>query len=86
MKHLVLVDGNSLLFRAYHATANKEKPLLQNKKGVYTNALLAFIKMFEHILQQTKEYILVAFDTHHLTKRHQIYDDYKKGRPITHTN
>ncbi|CCP88192.1 5'-3' exonuclease H3TH domain-containing protein [Candidatus Phytoplasma solani] len=83
MKHLVLVDGNSLLFRAYHATANKEKPLLQNKKGVYTNALLAFIKMFEHILQQTKEYILVAFDTHHLTKRHQIYDDYKKGRPIT---
>ncbi|MBS2126136.1 DNA polymerase I ['Fragaria x ananassa' phyllody phytoplasma] len=81
MKHLVLVDGNSLIFRAYHATANNGKKILQNKKGVYTNALLAFIKMFEKILQKTKGYILVAFDTHKPTKRHQIYDDYKKGRP-----
>ncbi|MBP5835963.1 5'-3' exonuclease H3TH domain-containing protein [Candidatus Phytoplasma meliae] len=83
MKHLVLVDGNSLMFRAYHATANNGKKMLQNKKGVYTNALLAFIKMFEKILQETKGYILVAFDTHKPTKRHQIYDDYKKGRPPT---
>ncbi|WP_349401954.1 5'-3' exonuclease H3TH domain-containing protein [Candidatus Phytoplasma solani] len=83
MQHLVLVDGNSLLFRAYHATANNGTKLLQNKKGVYTNALLSFIKMFEKILQETQEYILVAFDTHHPTKRHQIYSDYKKGRPAT---
>ncbi|AGL90976.1 5'-3' exonuclease H3TH domain-containing protein [Candidatus Phytoplasma australiense] len=83
MQHLVLVDGNSLVFRAYHATANNGKKLLQNKKGVYTNALLSFIKMFEKILEQTKNYILVAFDTHHPTKRHQMYDNYKKGRPET---
>ncbi|WP_024563448.1 5'-3' exonuclease H3TH domain-containing protein [Candidatus Phytoplasma tritici] len=83
MKHLVLVDGNSLLFRAYHATANKYKPLLQNKKGIYTNALLSFIRMFEKILEETKGYILVAFDTHKPTKRHQLYDAYKQGRPET---
>ncbi|GLH60797.1 5'-3' exonuclease H3TH domain-containing protein [Paulownia witches'-broom phytoplasma] len=83
MKHLVLVDGNSLLFRAYHATASKYKPLLQNKKGIYTNALLSFIRMFEKILEETKGYILVAFDTHKPTKRHQLYDAYKQGRPET---
>ncbi len=83
MKHLVLVDGNSLLFRAYHATARKYKPLLQNKKGAYTNALLSFIRMFEKILEETKGYILVAFDTHKPTKRHQLYDAYKQGRPET---
>ncbi|ABC65183.1 DNA polymerase I [Aster yellows witches'-broom phytoplasma AYWB] len=83
MKHLVLVDGNSLLFRAYHATASKYKPLLQNKKGIYTNALLSFIRMFEKILEETKGYILVAFDTPKTTKRHQLYDAYKQGRPET---
>jgi DNA polymerase-1 len=80
MQHLVLVDGNSLLFRAYYATTSKYKPFLQNKKGVYTNALLSFIRMFEKILEETKGYILVAFDTHKPTKRHQLYDAYKKGR------
>ncbi|CAP18259.1 DNA polymerase I (3'-5' exonuclease and polymerase domain [Candidatus Phytoplasma mali] len=83
MKNLVLVDGNALMFRVYYATINANNYIMKNRKGVYTNALLGFINILEKIIAKSKDYIFIAFDAHHLTKRHAIYADYKKGRPPT---
>jgi DNA polymerase I len=80
MKKLILVDGNSLVFRAYYATAYPGAKLMQTSKGVYTNALFAFVGMFEKIIEQQDTHVLVAFDTKEPTKRHQAYEQYKAGR------
>ena len=80
MKKLILVDGNSILFRAYFATAFPGAVLMQTQKGEYTNALFAFINMFEKIVVDSDEHILVAFDTKEKTKRHLAFDGYKAGR------
>ncbi|MDV3166928.1 MAG: 5'-3' exonuclease H3TH domain-containing protein [Vigna little leaf phytoplasma] len=83
MKRLVLVDGNSLVFRAYYATAYKQTILMQNQQKEDINALIVFMKMFQKILQYTDEYICVVFDSPQKTKKHHLYEDYKKGRAIT---
>lgn len=80
MKKLILIDGNSLFFRAYYATNYPGAKLMQTKKGVYTNALFAFINMMDKILEEDFSHILVAFDTNKPTFRHQAYDGYKAGR------
>jgi DNA polymerase I len=80
MKKLILVDGNSILFRAYFATAFPGAVLMQTQKGEYTNALFAFINMFEKIVSDSDDHILVAFDTKEKTKRHLAFDGYKAGR------
>ncbi len=80
MNKLILIDGNSLFFRAYYATAYRGGELMKNKEGVYTNALFAFVNMIEKILEEPHSHILVAFDTDKPTKRHLAYEDYKKGR------
>lgn len=77
---LILIDGNSIFFRAYYATAYGRGPLMQNKEGVYTNALFAFVNMLEKILETDYTHVLVAFDTGKPTFRHLANDDYKKGR------
>ena len=79
-KKLILVDGNSIVFRAYFATAYPGATLMQTSKGEYTNALFAFINMFEQIISDQDDMILVAFDTKEKTKRHDMYQDYKAGR------
>ena len=79
-KKMILVDGNSIVFRAYFATAYPGATLMQTSKGEYTNALFAFINMFEQIVQDQDDMILVAFDTKEKTKRHDMYQDYKAGR------
>lgn len=81
MAKLILIDGNSLFFRAYYATAYSGGELMKNKQGVYTNALFGFVNMVDKILQQTYSHVLVAFDTKEKTKRHEAFDDYKAGRP-----
>ena len=63
MKRLILVDGNSILFRAYFATAYSGAELMKTSKGVYTNALFAFVNMFEKIVDNNYDDCLVAFDT-----------------------
>ncbi|WP_210954540.1 5'-3' exonuclease [Candidatus Phytoplasma luffae] len=83
MHKLVLVDGNSLVFRAYYATYYKNKTLMQNKDNQDVNALIVFKNMFQKILEQTENYICVAFDSKKKTKRHEIYESYKKGRSKT---
>lgn len=80
MKKLILIDGNSILFRAYYATAYPGATLMQTSKGEYTNALFAFINMFTKIVTNEEDYVLVAFDTGSPTIRHEYYDEYKAGR------
>lgn len=76
---LVLIDGNSILFRAFYAL-----PLLHNDKGVYTNALLGFTNMLLNILDEEKPtHMLVAFDAGKTTFRHETYTEYKGGRQKT---
>ncbi|AYJ01281.1 flap endonuclease [Candidatus Phytoplasma ziziphi] len=83
MRKLVLVDGNSLVFRAYYATYYKQQKLMQNKEGQDVNALIVFINMFRKILEQTEDYICVAFDSKHKTYRHKLYEGYKQSRVKT---
>ena len=79
-KTLVVVDGNSLMFRAYYATSYTGN-LMQTSTGIYTNALFGFINMFNKLLEVTKpDYIMVAFDKGKKTFRHLAYDDYKGTR------
>jgi DNA polymerase-1 len=80
MKRLVLIDGNSILFRAYYATAYPGAKLMQTASGIYTNAVFAFVGMFEKIVTQDVTDCLVAFDTKEPTKRHIAYEGYKAGR------
>lgn len=80
MKKLILVDGNSIMFRAYFATAYPGAKLMQTKQGIYTNALFAFVGMFEKIVTTDATHALVAFDTKEPTKRHIAYPEYKAGR------
>ena len=79
MKRIILIDGNSLMYRAYYATAFTGN-LMQNSKGLYTNAVYSFIKMLEHLVNQEYDNILVAFDAGKQTFRHEILDSYKDGR------
>ncbi len=75
---LLVVDGNSLLHRAFHAL-----PLMDNN-GVYTNAVHGFMMMFFKVLRDySPVYAAVAFDEHGPTFRHQVYADYKAGRRAT---
>jgi DNA polymerase-1 len=80
MQKLILIDGNSIMFRAYYATAYPGAKLMQSGQGVYTNALFAFVGMFEKIITEDATHALVAFDTAEPTKRHLSYEGYKAGR------
>ena len=78
-KKAILIDGNSLMFRSYYATSYTGN-LMQNSKGLYTNAIFGFCNMINKLLLEDYDYILVAFDKGKKTFRHQAYDDYKGGR------
>ncbi|WP_164668401.1 DNA polymerase I [Virgibacillus doumboii] len=76
---LVLIDGNSIIYRAFFAL-----PLLNNDKGVYTNAVYGFTTMLLKILEDEKPtHMLVAFDAGKTTFRHKTYKEYKGGRQKT---
>ncbi|HCT3684082.1 TPA: DNA polymerase I [Staphylococcus aureus] len=79
MNKLVLIDGNSLSFRAFYAL-----PLLSNKAGIHTNAVYGFSMLLEKILKEEKpNHFLVAFDAGKTTFRHEKYSEYKGGRQKT---
>lgn len=80
MKKLTLVDGNSILFRAYYATAYPGARVLQTSTGIYTNAVFAFSGMIDKIIEISNSHMLIAFDTGEPTHRHKTYEDYKAGR------
>ena len=76
MEKLVLIDGNSLLNRAFYAT-----PAFTTKSGLPTNAVFGFIKLLLKIFNDKKpSYCVVAFDLRAPTFRHRLYVDYKAGR------
>ena len=78
-KKLVLIDGNSIAFRAFYAL-----PLLNNSKGIYTNAVYGFAMMLLKILDEEQPtHLLVAFDASRSTFRHDLYPDYKGTREKT---
>jgi DNA polymerase I len=78
-KKLVLIDGNSIAYRAFFAL-----PLLNNDKGVHTNAIYGFTTMLMKILEEENPtHLLVAFDAGKTTFRHQTFTEYKGGRQKT---
>ncbi|MCS5709707.1 DNA polymerase I [Candidatus Berkiella cookevillensis] len=76
-KKLVLVDGSSYLFRAYHAL-----PPLTNTKGVPTGAVYGVVNMLRKLIKEEKpDYLAVIFDTKSKNFRHALFDAYKANRP-----
>ena len=79
MKKIILVDGNSLMFRAYYATAYAGV-LMKNSKGLYTNAIYGFANMINSLVEQEHDNMFIAFDKGSKTFRHQSFADYKATR------
>ncbi|MBO5711784.1 MAG: DNA polymerase I, partial [Acholeplasmatales bacterium] len=79
MKRMILVDGNSLMYRAYYGMAANGN-LSCTSNGIYTNAIYAFARMMKHLINSSYDNILVAFDAGKKTVRHEIMEDYKAGR------
>ncbi|MGD7044202.1 DNA polymerase I [Jeotgalibacillus proteolyticus] len=78
-KKLMLIDGNSIAYRAFFAL-----PLLNNDKGVHTNAIYGFTTMLTKMIDDEKPtHLLVAFDAGKTTFRHKTYSEYKGGRQKT---
>nr|WP_205597460.1 DNA polymerase I [Neobacillus thermocopriae] len=76
---MVLIDGNSIAYRAFFAL-----PLLNNDKGIHTNAVYGFTMMLMKILEDEKPtHMLVAFDAGKTTFRHKTFEEYKGGRQKT---
>ena len=74
----LLVDGNSLMHRAFHALP------LMDADGTYTNAVYGFLSMLLKVIKEENvQYLAVCFDEHGPTFRHTIYADYKAGRAET---
>ncbi len=79
MKKLLLVDGNSMLFRAYYATAYGTR--MTSSNGTPTNAIFGFSRMLQKALDLVEpDAVLVAFDAGKHTFRHDLYADYKGTR------
>ena len=82
-KKLLLVDGNSVAFRAFFALHNSLERF-KNKNGLHTNAIYAFNNMFENVMEREKPtHVLVAFDAGNTTFRTAMYSEYKGGRSKT---
>lgn len=78
-KKLMIIDGSSLVHRAFYAL-----PLLTTKGGVFTNGVYGFLTMLYRIREQEQpDYICVAFDRKGPTIRHKEYSEYKGTRDKT---
>lgn len=76
---ILLLDGNSLAYRAFFAL-----PLLTNEHGIHTNAVYGFTLMLQKIMEDEKPtHMLVAFDAGKTTFRHSTFGEYKGGRQKT---
>lgn len=83
MEKLVVIDGNSILNRAFYGIMGSK--MLMTADGTYTNAVYGFLAiMFKMMEEINPNYMVVAFDVKAPTKRHEMYKDYKgtrKGMP-----
>lgn len=76
MQKIVLIDGHSILNRAFFGI-----PDLTNAEGLHTNAVYGFLNILFKILEEEKpDYLMVAFDVHAPTFRHKMYAEYKGTR------
>jgi len=79
MDKLVLIDGNSIINRAFYGIMGNK--MLMTEDGTYTNAVYGFLSILFKILEDiTPQYLAVAFDLKAPTKRHEMYDKYKANR------
>ncbi|WP_036268806.1 DNA polymerase I [Mesoplasma seiffertii] len=82
-KKILLVDGNSLIFRAYYGAAYQGS-ILSTSAGIPTNAVFSFASMLTSLLSNREYYdVKVAFDKGKKTFRHEMLEDYKAGRTKT---
>ena len=76
MEKLVLIDGHSILNRAFYGV-----PDLTNSEGIHTNAVYGFLNIMFKILEEEQcDHLAVAFDLKEPTFRHEMYGDYKGTR------
>ncbi|MBI5199651.1 MAG: DNA polymerase I [Nitrospirae bacterium] len=76
---LYLIDGNSYIYRAYHAIKG-----LTNSKGFPTGAIYGFTNMLLKVVREKRpDYIAIAFDSPAPTERHRLFEAYKAQRPST---
>lgn len=82
MSRIVIIDGNSLLFRAYYATAYPGVEIMRSQDGTPTNAIFAFSNMMNKFLSTLKEgeCLFVAFDAGKHNFRHDQLETYKANR------
>ena len=79
MGKLVLIDGNSIMNRAFYGIMGSK--MLTTKDGTYTNAVYGFLAIMFKLLEDINpEYLVVAFDLKAPTARHKLYDGYKANR------
>ncbi len=79
MQKLMIIDGNSLLYRGFYAM-----PLLSTAEGKFTNAVYSFVSILTKAIETIKpDYLVVAFDYGKKTFRNKIFADYKAGRHET---
>ena len=82
-KKLLLIDGNSVAFRAFYALY-RQLDRFTSPDGLHTNAIFTFKNMLDAIMKQTDpSNVLVAFDAGKVTFRTKMYQDYKGGRQKT---
>ena len=79
MKKILVIDGNSIINRAFYGIR-----ILTTKSGKYTNAIYGMVNMITKQIDAIKpDYCAVAFDIKHPTFRHEMYEGYKAGRHPT---
>lgn len=79
MDRLVLVDGNSIMNRAFYGIMGSK--MLTTKDGKYTNAVYGFLAILFKILEDIDpKYLVVSFDLKAPTARHKLYEGYKANR------
>ena len=79
MDKLVLVDGNSIMNRAFYGIMGSK--MLVTKEGKYTNAVYGFLSILFKIMEEIDpKYLVVAFDLKTPTARHKLYEGYKANR------
>lgn len=82
MEELILIDGNSLLFKAFYATSYTGNYMV-NRNGIPTNGVYGFARMVEKIISTNPKYVIVAFDYGKKTFRNGLLDTYKATRKET---
>lgn len=79
MDKLVLIDGNSIMNRAFYGIMGSK--MLTTKDGKYTNAVYGFLAILFKLLEDIDpNYLVVAFDLKAPTARHKLYEEYKANR------